>query len=115
MGTKDKSKSRKQHLISKTSRSWTEDYKAFVLLLLLTVPGKRPREKDACNATFGTLLAVLEVLRTINRADLWAFTMALSELIGPSTIRVDKWTFWMVHGDERKVVLGQNKRMPTCG
>ena len=35
------------------------------------------------------MLAELEVQRTIKRAELWAFTMALSELVGPSTIHAE--------------------------
>ena len=36
------------------------------------------------------MLAQLEVQRTIKRAGLWFFTMALSCLLGPATIHTDK-------------------------
>ena len=40
-------------------------------------------------AIYGTMMVELEVQRTINRAELWAVTMALSCLIGPSSSHTD--------------------------
>ena len=47
------------------------------------------KEEEQWYATYGTRLAELYVQRTIKRAQLVAFTMALSELVGPSTVHTD--------------------------
>ena len=48
------------------------------------------KEEEPVYAISGTMRAELEVQSTIKRAELWAFTMTLASLIGPSTIHTDK-------------------------
>ena len=43
------------------------------------------RKKKPWYVIDGTMLAEVEVQRTIKRAELWVFTMALSGFSGPST------------------------------
>ena len=38
-----------------------------------------------------------------------------SELVGSVTIHTDSMGIWMGYGEERKVVLSENKRMPIHG
>ena len=47
------------------------------------------KEEEPWYATSGTMLAELEVQRTIKRAEPRAFTAALAELVGSSTARID--------------------------
>ena len=60
------------------------------------------KEEEPCCATYGTMLAELEVQRTIQRAELCAISMALSAFVCPSTIHTDIWASWMGCGDEKK-------------
>ena len=47
------------------------------------------KEEEPWYDMCGTMLDELEVQRTIKRTVLWAFTRALSGLLGPSTIHTD--------------------------
>ena len=47
------------------------------------------KEDEPRSSMYGTMLAELEVQRMIRRAELWAFTMALAGLVGPSTVHTD--------------------------
>ena len=47
------------------------------------------KEEHPWYAMSGTVLAELEVQITINRAELWAVTMPLAGLVGPSSIYTD--------------------------
>ena len=66
----------------------------------------------------GTMLAELEEQRTVKRAESWAFAMALSGLIGPSTIHTDSVACWMACGGETLVmnhgILGLEKVVTGC-
>ena len=51
------------------------------------------KEEEPLHTIYGTMLAGLEVQKTITRAEQCAFTMALSELVSPSTIHTDNMGF----------------------
>ena len=97
----------KQHRISETTRSWDRRVEGFRHHIAIDGSLQGVSEKDAAGglpvvqldydreeepwyAAWCTFLAEMEVQRTTKRAELWACTMALSELVGPSTIRTDR-------------------------
>ena len=93
----------KQHWISETSRSWDRRVEGFSesycywwffqgsrACRWAVVQIDNDKEEDPWYATYGTMLAELEAQRTFENAELCAFTMALSELVGLSTIHTDK-------------------------
>ena len=70
------------------------------------------KEEEPWYAIYGTMLASLEVQRTIKRAELWAFNMALSVLIGPSTVHTDNMGIWagMWRGEQGYIGPKQKRR-----
>ena len=64
-------------------------------------------------AIYGTMLAELEVQRTINRAEFWAFRFQ-AWLARPPSIRTT-CAFWMDCGEEEKVVLDKGRKTLTYG
>ena len=51
-------------------------------------------EEEPWLAIYGSILAELEVQRTIKSAEIWAFTMALAEPVGTSTIHTGNLGTW---------------------
>ena len=96
----------KQKCISDASQDWDRRMKNFrehiaIYGLLKRVSGldaacgwalvqlDQDMTEEPWSAIYGTMLAALEVQRTIKSALSWALTMAVASLIGPSTIHTE--------------------------
>ena len=100
-------KFRSQRLFSEASVNGTEECVVFRKHIATDVSLKGVTVRDAaCGwavvqpdndqyAVCGTMLAEIEVQRTIKRAELWLFTMAFSCLRGPATIHTDNMAIFV--------------------
>ena len=98
----------KQKCISDASRDWDRRMKSFrdhiaIYGLLKRLSGldaacgwavvqlDQDMSEEPWYAIYGTMLAMLEVQRTIKSSLLWTLTMAVASLIGPSTFHTSSY------------------------